>query len=233
MMAVSGFECMIDVESGETGWWVQFQQGGVRSDVTGASGLSAALQGTGIAMLPGWLDEHYPVSKSIQYYPVPQVCCKIGIPSSTSVGGIPASLTRAQLKTKTIQDPVLLISTARQLWWRNPPTLSMISFSTVCVTPRSLSQPSQPMTCPMPSWQYNMRLQRQGLRQSNWRSVPYPMVPLGCARLCTFWACSWQCSWTTQLPWSLGRIGVNNTRRINYMKSHEMPWHEKKLLNER
>lgn len=32
-----------------------------------------------------------------------------------------------------IQDPVLLISTARQLWWRNPSTLSMtmISFSTV------------------------------------------------------------------------------------------------------
>lgn len=70
-----------------------FNSSRVGWDVTGASGLSAALQGTGIAMLPGWLDEHYPVSKSIQYYPVPQVRCKIGIPSSTSVGGI--------------QDPVL------------------------------------------------------------------------------------------------------------------------------
>lgn len=121
-----------------------FNSSRVGWDVTGASGLSAALQGTGIAMLPGWLDEHYPVSKSIQYYPVPQVRCTTKrlfsthkfccLEWSTSKIRIPSShLCRRNSRDSLlgIQDPVLLISTARQLWWRNPATLSMISFSTV------------------------------------------------------------------------------------------------------
>ena len=44
---------MLKVVKQDDGFNSLVQQGGVRSDVAGASGLSAALQGTGIAMLPG------------------------------------------------------------------------------------------------------------------------------------------------------------------------------------